>query len=238
MACASASLTRPDAPGIGRPHRLTAIPSSHRLRRPPPVCRESSYARVLPAIVKVMGAVCTPRKRLHNIDTPRIGTAHFAREDLPQRFLLCRRRLLIVHTRPPVQSPSRILPGPVEGDHEDRRTVVKVGLAIYTVRNMESERGIAAPTRGGAWTRHGQIRSQLHASKYSPVRCHGSCAIQLSRFPSNKVMTGTHAYGCIRQRDQPLPAYSTRSSTATNGLPSTQALQISLATELLMNGWP
>src|SRR5262249_33442242 len=64
-----------------------------------------------------------------------------------------------------------------------------------------------------------------HASKYSPVRCHGSCAIRFSRFSSNKVSCCTAAARLLGQE------FHGDQWTALD-----PGLQISLATELLMNG--
>src|SRR5215510_4688487 len=140
-------------PGIGRPHRLTAISPSHGCDG----YLQNVWNRYAPRIAfhgEADGGRLYPKKVAPQQRHTAHRTTHFPREDLAQRLLLCRRRLFIdIQGHRPIAVPH--LTRPREGDHEDRRAVVKGGLAIHTVHNMESERGIAAPPRGGAWTRHG-----------------------------------------------------------------------------------
>src|SRR4030095_5590794 len=133
-------------PGIGRPHRLTAIPSCHGCDG----YLQNVWNRYVPRIAfhgegdrgRLYPKKVAPQHR-HTAHR----TAHFPREDLAQRLLLCRGRLRInIQGRSPIAVPH--LTRPRKGDHENRRAVVKGGLAIPTVYNMESEHGIAAPTRG------------------------------------------------------------------------------------------
>src|SRR2546422_6003226 len=133
-------------PCIGRPHRLTAIPSGHggdghlqdignRYTSRIAFHSESDRGRLYPK-----KAAPQHRHTAH-------WTTHFPGEDLAQRLLLCRRRLLIdIQGRSPIAVPH--FTRTREGDYEDRRAVVEGGLAIRPVCNMESERGIAASTRG------------------------------------------------------------------------------------------
>ena len=160
-------------------------PVQSRLRRPPPGYRESLCAAYC-LHDEGDGGRLYPKKAAPQHRHTAHRTTHFPREDLAQRFLLCRGRLLIdIQGRSPITVPH--LTRPRKGDHENRRAVARVVWPYVPSTTWKASAASQRPREGGAWTRHGQIRSQLHASKYSPLRCHGSCAIQLFLFSSNKV---------------------------------------------------
>src|SRR6266581_3963105 len=173
-------------PCIGRPHRLTAIPSGHSGDGHLQDIGNREASRIAFHAEGDRGRLY-PKKAAPQHRHPAHWTTHFPREDLAQRLLLCRRRLLIdIQDRSPITVPH--FAWTREGDYEDRRAVVEGGLAIRPVCNMESERGIAAPTRGWGldetWTDQIAItRFKVFTGKVPWFLRH----MVISRFSSNKV---------------------------------------------------